>query len=106
MTRNKSSLVNFKSFKGPKVVFGGNNHYGATKGTKTIIRNGLKVEDTASVAQLRQLLEILHQLLAKRNVEDFLASSGRHHRCYKGVLELRKRYLRYGSAFPIRIAQE
>ncbi|WP_432804318.1 hypothetical protein, partial [Escherichia coli] len=38
MTGNKSSLVNFKNIEGPKVVFGGKDRYGQTKGIGTVER--------------------------------------------------------------------
>ncbi|XP_031127497.1 uncharacterized protein LOC116029586 [Ipomoea triloba] len=71
MTGNKSSLVNFKSIEGPKVVFGGNDRYGSTKGIGTIVRNGLKTEDVSYVESLKFNLLSTSQFCDKGYVVEF-----------------------------------
>jgi len=71
MTGNKSSLVDFKTIEGTKVVFGGNNRYGTTKGVGTIMRNGLKIENVSYVERLKFNLFSTSQFCDKGYLVEF-----------------------------------
>ena len=71
MTGNKSSLVNFKNIEGPKVVFGGKDRYGQTKGIGIVERNGLKIEDVSYVEGLKFNLFSTSQFCDKGYLVEF-----------------------------------
>ncbi|GAB2283724.1 hypothetical protein Dimus_039623 [Dionaea muscipula] len=71
MIWSKHCLEDFKEKDGPKVVFGGNEKPGETKGSGSIIKNGLIIKDVAFVQGLKFNLLSISQFCDKGYVVEF-----------------------------------
>lgn len=71
MTGNKEYIVNFKAINGPKVVFGGNEMNGQTKGMCELHFNRLVIKDIAYVENLKFNLVNTNQFFDKGYFVEF-----------------------------------